>query len=372
MKTQVITAVSGEALDVAAREGAQALREGKLVGFATETVYGIAANAADAKALDRLRELKDRPARPFSVHVGRPQDVYRYVANPPELARRLVTKGMPGPLTLLLPTGGQLSDPAFARDGDLYARLVADEVIGIRCPAADVAMAMLSAVDAPIVAPSANLAGKPSPRTAQEVLDSLDGRIDLLIDSGPTRFGRDSTIVDFTGPSWRIVRQGVLDERMIQKMLSRLYVFVCTGNTCRSPIASGLARMMLARQLGVSEKDLGAKGVEVVSAGLYATEGSQASPEAIDAAGVLGSDISAHRSHKLTSDLIHSADMVFCMTQFHVEQVLEVAPEVASKVVRLDDDADIPDPIGGDADEYRQVARQIQAALQRRLDKGLL
>jgi len=371
MKTQVIPSDSASPW-AAARVGAAALRDGKLVGFATETVYGIAVNAARPDALERLRELKSRPARPFSLHVGRPEMIYRYVADPPELARRLIDKALPGPLTLLLPVGGSFAaDSPGGRDPALYDRLVCDGVLGVRCVAEPTAQAMLDAVEDPVVAPSANLAGRPSPRSAADVLADLDGNIDLLIDSGPTRYGRDSTIVDFTGPEWRIVRAGVIDERMIQKMLARLYVFVCTGNTCRSPMAEGLARVLLARRLGVAVKDLASRGVEVVSAGIYASEGSWASPEAVIAASAFGADISAHRSRQLTTELIQSADLVFCMTDHHVEQAVGLAPRAASRIVRLDPRGDVSDPIGGDVSEYRDTAAQIAEAFAHRLDRGL-
>ena len=371
MKTNVIQSDPSSPW-AAARVGAAALREGKLVGFATETVYGIAVNAAIPAALERLRVLKDRPARPFSLHVGRPEDIFRYVADPPELAKRLIAKALPGPITLLLPTGGALApDSPGGRDSALYARLVSDDVLGVRCPAEPTAQAMLSAVDAPVVAPSANLAGNPSPRSADGVLRDLDGKIDLLIDSGPTRYGRDSTIVDFTGPQWRIVRAGVIDERMIQKMLARLYVFVCTGNTCRSPMAAGVARVLLARQLGVEVQDLAGRGVEVASAGLHAAEGSPASPEAVIAAAELGADIAGHRSRRATSELIQSADLVFCMTEHHVEQAVQLAPRAAQRIVRLDPVDDVSDPFGGDVREYRDAADQIASAFARRLERGL-
>jgi len=371
MKTQVITSDSSSPW-AAAREGAAALREGKLVGFATETVYGIAVNAAIPAALERLRELKSRPDRPFSLHVGRAADIYRYVAAPPELARRLIDKALPGPITLLLPTGGSLAEGSpGGGDPGLYGRLVSGDVLGVRCVAEPTAQAMLADVDAPVVAPSANLAGRPSPRSADDVLADLDGKIDLLIDSGPTRYGRDSTIVDFTAPAWRIVRAGVIDERMIQKMLTRLYVFVCTGNTCRSPIAAGVARVLLAKRLGVSVAELASQGVEVVSAGLYAMEGDHASPEAVVAAAEFGAEIAAHRSRKATSELIQSADMVFCMTQHHVEQAVQLAPQAASRIVRLDPRGDVPDPIGGSVGDYRDVAGLIASAFTRRLDRGL-
>jgi len=370
MKTQVIKSDAASPW-VAAKEGAAALRDGKLVGFATETVYGIAVNAALPAALERLRELKERPARPFSLHVGRAEDIYRYVANPPELARRLIAKALPGPLTLLLPTGGALAKGSPADGPGMYERLVSDDVLGVRCVAEPTAQAMLAAIDAPVVAPSANLAGRPSPRCAADVLRDLDGKIDLLLDSGPTRYGRDSTIVDFTGPEWRIVRAGVIDERMVQKMLSRLYVFVCTGNTCRSPIAAGVARVLLARKLGVVVGELSSRGVEVLSAGVYAGEGDRASPEAVVAAAAYGAEIADHRSRRLTSELIQAADMVFCMTQAHAEQACQLAPRAASRIVRLDPQGDVPDPIGGDVHEYRGVAARIASVFARRLDRGL-
>jgi len=371
MKTRVLTSDSSSPWP-AAREGAAALRDGKLVGFATETVYGVAVNAACADAMERLRELKSRPDRPFSLHVGRAKTIFRYVADPPEPARRLIAKALPGPLTLLLPTGGAFADDSpAARDRALYERLVHNDVLGVRCVAEPTAAAMLDAVDDPVVAPSANLAGNPSPRSAADVLRDLDGKIDLLIDSGPTRFGRDSTIVDFTGPAWRIVRAGVIDERMIQKMLARLYVFACTGNTCRSPMAAGLARVLLAKQQGVPVKDLPAHGVTVVSAGLCAADGAGATPEAVLVAAARGADISDHRSQPLTLELIRSADLVFCMTDHHVEQAVALAPWAASRIVRLDPRGDVFDPIGGDVREYRDVAEQIQDAFARRLDRGL-
>jgi protein-tyrosine phosphatase len=200
------------------------------------------------------------------------------------------------------------------------------------------------------------------------VLDALDGRIDLLIDSGPTRYGKDSTIVDFSAEPWRIVRQGVYDARTLRKMMRSLYLFVCTGNTCRSPIAMGLARKILAGKLGVKPGELAKRGVEVVSAGLFAADGAKVSPEAVEATAELGGDISRHRSRKLTMELINSADLIFCMTQAHVDQVLELAPQAAGKVQRLDDAGDIPDPIGGGVGTYHRTAKRIENALQRRLE----
>jgi protein-tyrosine phosphatase len=373
MATRVIKSREpGQHLSAAA-EGARVLRAGGLVGFATETVYGVAAVATSTAAMERLRELKNRPARPFSVHIGRPADVARYVRHVPQGAKRLVEKAWPGPITLLLPVSETLADASLP--AEMMGRLVYEGAIGLRCPDEPVAIAMLSAVADPVVAPSANLAGAASPRTADDVLGGLDGKIDLLIDSGPTRYGVDSTIVQFAGPGgcdWKVLRQGVYDQGAIERMVRRLILFVCTGNTCRSPMAAGLARELLAAGAGVPAGRLAGCGIEVASAGLAAADGAKATPEAIAAAGAMGADIAAHRSRKLTSELIQAADLVLCMTDFHVAEVQRLWPAAAGKVQRLSPHADVPDPIGAGPNVYGQTAEAIRQALLRRIDEGTL
>jgi tRNA threonylcarbamoyl adenosine modification protein (Sua5/YciO/YrdC/YwlC family) len=375
--TKILKPTTVEDASRIAREGAEAVRAGKLVGFATETVYGIAALATNADTMARLRELKARPERPFSVHVARPEDLFLYVAKDhvSDPAQRLIRKAMPGPITLLLPVGKKLADPRF-HSPQLHKRLAVEadggHVIGMRCPDQPLAQEMLAAIDGPVVAPSANLAGRPSPRTASDVLESLEGKIDLLIDSGPTRYGKDSTIIDFSAEPWKIVREGVYDARTIRRFMARTYLFICTGNTCRSPMAAGLAREMFAARLGISAAKLPQHGVHVISAGVFGGDGAPATPEAVLAAGELGADISHHRSQELTNQLILDADMVFCMTDFHVERVLAIEPRARDKVVRLSGEGEIADPIGGGREVYRRTARQIQAALRQRLEEGLL
>ena len=114
MKTRVIKANKGDEVKAAA-EAARAVAAGKLVGFATETVYGLAALAENRRTMERLRQLKARPTRAFSIHLGRPQDVKRYVRDLSADARRLIEKAWPGPVTLLLPTGGRFPDRKLAR-----------------------------------------------------------------------------------------------------------------------------------------------------------------------------------------------------------------------------------------------------------------
>jgi protein-tyrosine phosphatase len=366
--TTVIKATSLSQQAEAARRGAAALAAGQLVGFATETVYGVAAVANIPSAMERLRELKDRPKRPFSVHLARPADVGLYVADIPPLAERLITKAWPGPLTLILPVGGRLAEKRFDQAG-LYEVLCWQDTIGLRCPDPLLAQDMLAALDWPVVAPSANLPGTKSPRNAKDVLEALDGRINLLIDSGPTRYGQDSTVVAVEGDTWRVVRQGVYGEREIARLVRRTILFVCTGNTCRSPMAAGLTRKMLAQRLGCTPGKLASCGWEVFSAGVWAGEDQRATPQAVEAARECGVDLAAHRSQKLSKELIDKADMVFCMTREHADAVRELSPASAGRVRRLWSRGDIPDPAGGGPDIYRRTVRKMQQAIEEILGK---
>ena len=192
--------------------------------------------------------------------------------------------------------------------------------------------------------------------------------LDMLIDAGATQYGEDSTIVRVEADSWRIIREGVYDERMVKRMMSRRICFLCTGNTCRSPMAAGLARKLIAEHLGCGIEQLPERGVEVMSAGLGAAGGSPAISEAVSAAAEYDVDISGHTTKKCTPDLIKSCDLVLCMTDYHQERAELMAGNATTHVRRLDEDGDIPDPIGGKREVYLSVARRIRAALEKWLE----
>ena len=195
------------------QDAAACLEGGGLVAFPTETVYGLGALALDEQAVARIFAAKGRPASdPLIVHLHEPAQVAPLVAEFPPLAERLAGEFWPGPLTLVLPKSDRVPDNVTA----------GGTTVALRIPNHPVALALLAAVDAPIAAPSANRFGRLSPTRAEHVLSELGGRIDMLLDGGPTGYGLESTVLDLTSKPARILRPGAITWEQLQRIDSRI------------------------------------------------------------------------------------------------------------------------------------------------------
>jgi L-threonylcarbamoyladenylate synthase len=209
---------------------AAVLRQGGLVAFPTETVYGLGANGLDPRAVARIFAAKGRPAdNPLILHIADRHEVNKLAARVPANAAALMAKYWPGPLTVVLARTRLVPDAAT---GGL-------DTVAVRLPDSTVARELIRLAGVPVAAPSANTSGRPSPTTAQDVLADLDGRIEVVLDAGPCGIGVESTVVDCTTPVPTLLRPGGVTLEMLMETLGEVEVDPALGGDDFVPRAPG-------------------------------------------------------------------------------------------------------------------------------------
>jgi L-threonylcarbamoyladenylate synthase len=340
----------------------QSLVAGHIVGFPTETVYSACAHALVGPAVELLSPRKSRGTTAHSTLVVKGlQEALDYVPHMDALGQRLARRCWPGPVTLafdIKPESGLFS----ALTAEARRALATDKKLWIRVPAHECIQEALRLIPVPLIARS-ECRDRPM-LTAASLLEGFGSDVELVIDDGECRYGQPATVVGISNGSWSIVRPGVVTETMIGRLASEVFLFICTGNTCRSPLAEGFFRKMLADRLKCREDELADHGYMVLSAGISAELGQPAAPESIEVAARHGVDLRAHESQPVTQRLLEQADQIFTMTRGHRESILGLYPHLGDRVELLArDESDIPDPIGMGEEEYEQCRVAIDRSL---------
>jgi tRNA threonylcarbamoyl adenosine modification protein (Sua5/YciO/YrdC/YwlC family) len=350
-------------------EAVAALRAGRVLVLPSETVYGFAVDPRNPAAVEQVRRMTGRaPGTALTLHLADRDALDAMVPPPPRRVRRLLERYWPGPLTAVLP----------GADGG---------GVRLRVPAHDFTRAVIRAAGTGIHLVHAAPADRGLLCGAEDFAAVFADAIDLLVDAGPPPLAQLSTVVRLVpaGPTvpgprtaptsaefgeLELLRVGTLSAQDVWAAAARRILFVCTGNTCRSPLAAALARRATARLLGTSDERVLAHGLSFESAGVAAFPGEPASRGSLAAAAEVGIALDEHRSAALDREQIEGAARVFCLGPSHLAAARALAPQRAADIELLDPGgAGIPDPFGGALDDYRRTRAAIERALDRRLDE---
>lgn len=332
-------------------KAANFIKNGKIVAFPTETVYGLGVDGLNTEAIKLLFEVKKRPeGKPISLLISNVNDLERLGKDIPQEAWKIIDKFWPGALTIILPAK------------DLVPEIIRGKgtTIAIRMPDNKIARSLIESAQTPITGTSANISGDKESTTSQQVMKGLKDKIDLIIDGGKTKLGIASTILDLCGKTPTIIREGAVTSKELLKVLNSKHIlFVCTGNTCRSIMAEQLFYQM-AKEANLS--------VKVNSAGTSAINGGEVSSLALKTLEKEGIKPERIFSTSLTEKMIKKADLILVMESYHKKRVLDILPSAKEKTFLLTEYAglvekDIADPVGSSWEGYETCLFEIKKCL---------
>jgi L-threonylcarbamoyladenylate synthase len=330
------------------------LREGRLVVFPTGSGYTVATGALAPNAYLALDQgIGSEP--PLHLLLGQAVEIFDWLPTFRGVGPRLARRFWPGPLTLVSGTG--LDRGLYPRLPEpVRKRLAPHRKLSFRLAHHEFIQQCSQSLGMPL------LAAETSWSSLEQIAASCGDKVPLIIKDEQTPFSQSDTVVQVHGRDWQMLKEGAIAAREIKEAALCRILFICTGNTCRSPLAEGLCQKLLADHLGCLPEQLLENGFLVQSAGLAAMMGEEANPEAIAIAREHGANLADHVSQPLSIELLQDADFVFAMTAGHLrtlQGIRGLTPRLLSP-----EGNDVADPIGGSPEIYRECASQIKNYLE--------
>lgn len=333
------------------------LAEGDLLGLPGETGYVIAGHPLLEGTVARLASFAE-----FSPYLllRSESELRDYVPELGPLGERLTRRCWPGPV-LLECVPGEAAGVFGALPAPTRRLLQPDSAVRFHCSSNEILHSILQLMPAPLAAVAPRDPAGGVVAEARRLADVAGEALAVCIDSGHVRFDQPPTVVRVEGDRWQVVAEGVVSRTTVARLAAEMVVFVCTGNTCRSPMAEGLFRKFLSQRLKCDEDEVEERGFVVLSAGLSAAAGMPAAAESIEAVRSAGVDLSGHLSRPLTAQIIRQADRIYTMTRDHAQSIVSSHPEAAGKVEILSREGkDVPDPIGLGPAAYESCEQELE------------
>jgi len=345
----------------------QVLAEGGIAGIPIDTTYAVCASAFRRDSIPRIADRLQSESVPVLVFTSG-DAAADFLPPVTGFQRRLIRRSWPGPVVLRFSAAAR-PGLSGALPAEVQRVVASDQEIRLSVAESGPLREILQLLPGPLTAFLPRPEAAPVV-TAATLVELHRGLLHLVIDAGPVGHPHPPTDLRVHPDRWELLVEGAVSAAAVARQAATVVLFVCTGNTCRSPMAEVMFRNLLARRLQCPADSLTARGYVVISAGLSAAHHMPAAPEAVDLMRRHGISLDQHMSQPVTRELLLNADYVLAMTARHRHAIVDRFPDLASRVHTLaPDGSDVPDPIGAGPAEYRRCSEQIAGYLQNWLEE---